>query len=268
MKKDFFLFIILVLVILSSSCSLMDTSATQKLSPLVYYRSDICFTYKIPKKTRNIEDYLSRFSNSTYRKRRFKRDEVRFCGVGVLPYSENYEVKIEAYDKLNFFSLTTCHEEMTSEKRDQGFFKKDGQTRVTYTPTIERGKSCVLYVAAYSKKQKHSSGIIILEDPRYKLNATLYCNGYVMKTRGVSACQTKEGLIQKITFSEEVLPFKKVTQGQAKRKRDCPSLFEDVSKEYEFKLPNRECIYGFRGVESGKIHMLNTIGHEDIIIRE
>lgn len=254
---------ILVLLLLAGCIS-----TPQHLNPSVYYRHDLCFEYEtnnlIKKKIKN---FFKRFKGGRYRRSSFVRDKVKFCGIGVLPYMDEYKIKVTGYGKLNYFALTTCHEETTSENPDDGIRKKNGQIKISYTPTIERGKACPLYISAYNRTQKHAWGIIVLEDPRYTLGATLYCNGYVQEYKGVSACHSRQQLLQKITFNEPVKLLDPVT-GAAGRAKPCPSIGKSGKKEYEFLLPGRECFYGFIGMKTLKVHKLFTSGYEDVIIRE
>lgn len=244
------------------------SAVPQRLDPEVYYRHDICFKYETDKEIRSkIKNFFKRFKGWKYRKTELKNEEIEFCGVGVLPYLEKYDIEVKSFGKLNYFSLTTCHEESTTENPDDGIFKKNGLVKIRYTPTIERGKACPMYVAAYNRAQKHAWGILLLEDPRYQLEATVHCNGYVLDYNGVSICQSRKELVQKISFNEPVKLIDPV-QGAAGKHEPCPPIGVDGQKEYEFLIPGRECYYGFIGMESKKIHKLLTIGYEDVIIRE
>lgn len=261
MKKILFLCALLTL----GGCV---TTSVQKLNPSTYYKQDICFVYE----TGNMEEvkirnFFKRFRNGRYRKTKLVREKAEFCGVGVLPYLDEYKIKVKAKGDLNFFALTTCHEETTSENPDSGWKRKDGEVSFTYKPTMERGKACPLYVSAYNRKQRHSWGIVAFEHPRYEMNATLSCNGYVEDYNGVSICQSREALIQKIEFDEPVKLVRPIN-GAADRKGPCPDIGEDGKKEYTFKIPERECVYGFIGRESGKLHQMYTIGYEEIPVRE
>ena len=85
----------------------------------------------------------------------------------------------------------------------------------------------------------------------------------------VSICDSREGLVQEITFDEKVIVAKPVTGG-AEKKGPCQD-FNKLTTDYKtfrFKLDSRECFQGFVGEDSLTEHMLMTIGHEDIIIRE
>lgn len=248
-------------VLLLTSC-LPDA---QKLNPATYYRHDICFEYETGKVT---EERVRRrlFRRTRYRTTQVK-ETAKFCGVGVLPELDVYHLKIRAKAKLNFFAMSTCHEENTTENPDAGIFKKDGLIKVTYMPTMEKGKACPLYISAFNRKGRHSWGMIVFQDKKYKMKAKLNCNGFASEYEGVSICQSRNGLIQRVTFDEPVKLVKPV-MGASDRKEPCPSIGEDGQKQYTFKLPNRECIYGFIGLESKQIHKMYTIGYEDIVVRE
>lgn len=214
-------------------------TTSQKLNPAVYYKNDMCFKY----------------------------DKKEFCGVGLLPAKDDYEIKVKSYGKLNFFSLTTCHREDTTENPDDGIFRVNGNTKIKFKPEIEKEKACPMYVAAYNMDAKHAWGIIAFENPRFKLKAKLECNGDVVKNNGVSICQSRQGLIQRITFNEEVVMGKPIA-GPEDRNKPCNELPTSDNKVFEFELSNRECRYVFLGKESKELHTLYTIGYEDIVIRE
>lgn len=240
-----------VLLTLSSCVS----QQIQKLNPTVYYRNDLCFSF----------DTRDMWKRVVYRDKGklFKK----FCGASVLPYAESYEFEVQGYGKLDFFSLTTCHEEVTTERPDKGIFKKNGKTKVRYVPTLEKRLKCPLFISAYNKRQRHAWGVMVFETPDYKLNARVYCNGHVSKTNGVSICQSRAGLIQRIEFDEPVKPVAPVS-GAADRAKACPVIANDGDTFIQYPIPERECIYGFIGKRSGEVHQHYSIGYEEIIIRE
>lgn len=260
---------ILTLIIVLFIQTACISQQAQKLNPSVYYRPDVCVVYEteeMPEKKKT--NFFKRLFSEKYRRNKAMEGKARFCGVGVLPYIDQYKLTIEAHGKLNFFAVTTCHEESTSENPDGGFFsRKKGITTINYVPTIERGRACPLYISTYSKRQKHGHAIMAFEDPRFQLKSKLYCNGFIKSYNGVSICAVREGLIQKIVFDEPVKLVKPAI-GAAEKLKPCPSMGEDYQTEYEFKMPKRECIYQFIGKNSRKIHQFFSIGYEDLIIRE
>lgn len=257
--------ICLVLAVMVNSCTLFP-SAPQRLDPAIYYKQDICVTYETGE-IEKAKKFFKRYKTGRYRRTKNKKKTVSFCGVGVLPFMDTYKMRVDSHGALNFFALTSCHEENTSENPDSGWFKKKGRVSFTYSPTLEQGKACPLYISAYNKKQKHGWAILAFEHKRYQLPMKYFCNGYELDTLGVSICQSREGLIQKVVFEEEVKPLKPVN-GAADRKADCPVIAPKDATEYTFKLPPRDCIYGFIGKTSKKIHKMYSVGYEEIIVRE
>lgn len=256
------LFLIFSLLFFTSCVS----QSVQKLNPLVYYKNDLSFEYKLSKEQKkNLPEFLSRFGKQKYRKRLIKSDVITFHGVGTLPYAKDYNFKVIGFAKFDYFSATSCHEELVSNDRNS-WFKKNGETDLSYAPTLERGKNCPLFIATYSKTQKHGFGLLVFEDPRYKLKAELHCNGYLLKTNGVSICQSKMGLLQKIVFDEEVHLLDPV-KGAAERRNPCPEIKITDGKSFEYLIPARECVYGFIGKKSREIHQHHTVGYENIIVR-
>ena len=251
-------------------CSCGSISSPQKLNPEVYYKNDICVTYR--------RDVNKHGAIGTWYRNKVKRQfrlfkkakqyqEIYMCGVGVLPedYEYNFEIKHRA--KLNFFAVNTCHREITTENPDQGLFKKNGKLNLNYKPTLEKGKACPLYMAAYNRNGRHGWGTFAFESENFTLPAKIECNGDEIQFNGVSICQSRFGTLQKITFAEEVLPAKPVN-GPAERVLDCPVLPTKDGKTFEFIMPKRECFYGFIGKKSLKEHKLYTIGYEEVIVRD
>jgi len=255
--------LLLPLLLLLTGC--LASMPVQKLNPATYYINDICVTYETGKKIKAPVDFGEddwwENTNSTI------KEKKTFCGVGVLPYRKSYDLTVVNKGKLNFFSMTTCHREITTENPDDGIFRKNGKIKVKYTPTIELGEACPLFLAAFNRKGKHGWATIALEHPKFRLAAQLECNGSVYKGNGVSICQSRFGLIQKISFEKEVVPVRPVN-GAAERKKACPVLPTKDNKTFEYMMPTRECIYQFVEKGSKKIHKLYTIGYEQLIVRE
>ena len=220
---------ILILFTILPSCS----SVPQKLDPKVYYKRDM----------------------------ELNIDKFQAEGVLVVPYKEKYQFDVTAQGKLDLFTFTTCHREETTEKAGGKYFNGPRRTKFEYIPTpIEsEGVACPVVLAGYSKKGKHSWGIVEFEHPDLTLPALLSCDGSVYNTRGVSICQAKRGLLQEIKFSEEVI---------VAIENVCIELTSKDNKTFRFKMPERECTFRFvtkNGEE--KWHRLTTVGYEMILVR-
>lgn len=256
-----------ILIILLLSVIGCTTPTPQKLNPAVYYKNDICFSYDMDvKKYGKVRTWFRNKHKRVFEQNK-DNTKVIFCGVGVLPYQAEYKIHIDSFNRLNFFSMSTCHREVTTENPDKGLFKKNGFHKIHYRPTVEAGKACPMYVGAFNKKGRHGWGIVAFEHPRFTLEATIECNGDSIQFGGTSICQARYSLLQTITFDEEVLPVRPVN-GPAGRKADCPVLATKDNKKFNFIMPGRECVYGFIGKTSRKKHKFYTVGYEQLIVRE
>ena len=186
-------------------------------------------------------------------------------GVGaiVLPYSAEYNIKIASPGKLDLFTLTTCHREHIKESAGRtGFFGGGGkEVEYVFTPVegIERGEyACPIQLGGYEqKKGRHAWGFIDFESPSLELTALIKCNGWTRHSRGVSVCQSREGLIQYIEFN-----------GQTLAASSCASTTSDDRKVFRYKAPKGECVIRFKDLLLGDEHRHTVIGYEGILIRE
>jgi hypothetical protein len=229
--------ILLFILLLIGSCV-----TQQKLDPMVYYKKDLMIEY-------DGEDYY---------------------GVAVLPYKDEYKIRIKAHGEMNTFSVVNCHMEKDTANPDGKYFLK-GRTTIRHKPSpIEKEGDCPLHIAVFNEKKKHGWGFIAFEHPSYTLPAVVHCNGEVEKYNGVSVCSTRQGLKQRIIFSEEVLVGHGVS-GPSQRSEPCPPILSYGSrrgKTFDYKLPSRECSYIFTSIATGAEHILHNIGHEDSIVRD
>lgn len=260
----------LSLIFLAGCGGLLTDPSPQKLNPAVYYKQDICITYR--RDVNKHGEVGTWYRNRVKRKfRLFKKDkkyqEITICGVGVLPKDDSYNLEISHKGKLNYLIANTCHREVSAENPDKGIFKKNGKMYFDYKPTLEKNKTCPLYLAVYNQKRKHGWGTYAFESDAYKLPASVSCNGDEIDFGGTSICHARYNTIQKITFPEVVRPVRPVN-GPAERKADCPVIAPKDGKVFEYKIPARECYYGFIGIKSGREHRLYTSGWEDIVVRD
>jgi hypothetical protein len=181
-----------------------------------------------------------------------------FKGVGtlVVPRSQDYRLRAKFRGKGDLVTLKTCHRENEMEKLGRS-------ERLTFKPVggLEDDGKCFLEVAAFEhKKGRHSWFMLDFENEQFTLPAFVKCNGSTYNSRGVTICQSKEGLVQVLEFPEPV----KISE-----KAKCFDSIKKPSGAYwEFNMPNRECSVIAMGMESGRMHKITLIGYEKIIIRE
>ena len=143
----------------------------------------------------------------------YKRD-MNICmdgkcsqGVIVVPKKEKYKFKIEAHGHLDLFTFSTCHREDTTEAHAKRNWWGRSNKKVEGTFSPVKGMEdeyCPGYIGAYDKNGRHSWGFVDFETADATLPATLYCNGEVIESKGVSVCQAKKGLIQVVEFDHPV----------------------------------------------------------------
>lgn len=181
-------------------------------------------------------------------------------GVLVVPSSAKYEIKIKAPGKLDLYTITSCHREETGHK--DGIWKNK---KMTYdyvpVPGIEDRGPCPVHLGAYEKTQgRHSWGLLDFEDPSATMPAKIKCNGEIYQANGVSICQSKEGLLQEIEFSEPMV---------ADFDKACPQPKVIDNKVFQYAIGKGHCLHYFQEIRgSGRIHRQTTIGYESILIRE
>lgn len=167
----------------------------------------------------------------------------------------SYKLKIKAADDNDIVLLRTCAREQYSE--DEG-----GTWKVTYTPIDpeERSPACPLRIYSLDAKGKNAFGFMVLQDPeKFKLPVYTRCNGRHTFQTGVSVCQTKEGLLQALVFSEDVVIEPSAPHCDFK---------QSTGREFVFGTPNRECSWAVVGLESGKEMIHWSLGYEKLMLRE
>jgi hypothetical protein len=185
-----------------------------------------------------------------------------FKGVAVAPLSHRYKFEITAKGKLDLFTFSTCHRDIAIEEAgEDGIFGNSRRVKYRYVPAnnLEKHGMCPVLLGGYEKSRgRHSWGFVDFQTPERTVKATISCNGEVKETNGVSICQSKAGLIQKIMFEKEMIvsPDKKCPMKKTK------GLF------FEYAINVGFCVFEFMEVESGNLHRHSTFGYEKILLRE
>ncbi len=195
----------------------------------------------------------------------YKRDikiqinNKEYEGATVLPHARTYNLLLTPKGELDLVLVTSCHREYSVEPSSSGVFSKN-EFPYSYTPVpgLEDVPSCSLRVNAYEKdKGRHSWAFIAFEHEDLTLPATLKCNGKISSFNGVSVCQSKEGLIQRIEFREIVRAWSPEKCGSVGKR----------GKIFEFPISLGECQYTFEAKDK-KRHTMTTIGYEGVLVRE
>lgn len=187
--------------------------------------------------------------NTVYKKDvNFTVNGKKFKGVGVVPRAVNYEISIEyPQGKIDLLSISNCH-------RDIQASSEGTKANLTFIPNdIE--KDCPLDIGVYDEKGRHGWGYLFFEREDAILPAKLLCNGETIIARGVSACQSKIGTVQKIIFG---YPVRGVSS------EGCQ--FKQNGQEFEYEVVKNFCYYAFSD-DHGNIHNHSIFGYETFPIR-
>lgn len=194
-------------------------------------------------------------------------------GTVTVPLRSENVVHVTAAGDLDLFVMANCMSEKVKPKAwnvkttiKSGLFGWSSKTidlkkevEFTYVPQgMETLGSCPLELYGFAKDGKHSWGFIDFQTDTFKLQGTLVCNGDKRAFDGVEACQSKEGLFQQLSFTEEV--FMSPDPG-------C-ELDKTVGKDFTFQMPPGRCVYRIKGKDTGLLGKLTLIGYNKILIRE
>lgn len=189
-------------------------------------------------------------------------------GVLVIPKSKKYKMNVKAIGKLDLFTVTSCHREITQEDagykgRFLGFGKDSRLAKMEFIPAkgLEDSGSCPIEFGGYEKKRgRHSWGILVAEHDGATLPSKVHCNGRDAQYRGVSICQSRAGLVQKIEFPTPV-----VYNLDKACKYTHVKLID--GKTFEYRMPEGECLIYFQEIgDSARISEHYDYGYSKIII--
>lgn len=188
---------------------------------------------------------------------------VPFDGSGVIPWSDVYNFKIISRVDVDLFTVSSCHRDFSVESAISiGWFQKKRGYEYEYRPAdgIENSGSCLVRIGAYNRDKGASAwGIVDFETKEANLPAQNVCNGNSAQTNGVSVCQSRAGLIQRLVFPVAVHHSDNI-------EARC-NLKSTDGKTWEYLMPQGECVIAFKELNGSKIHRHTTVGYTDILIR-
>jgi hypothetical protein len=209
------------------------------------------------------------FKNGLYRKEVVLSVDGK-TGLGALtvPKKEKYDIWLSSLGNMDLFRITTCHREtilkgVGFKGNFLGIGKNDKLTNIKYSPVkdIEDNGTCPVEFGFYEKKKgRHSWGVLIIESNNLLLPSTTKCNGETLENSGVSVCQSRAGLIQRIVFSEAVV-FQIPKNG-------CKYDFKITdNKVFEYRMPEGECMVYFQEInDNGRIAEHYDYGYKKILV--
>ncbi len=199
---------------------------------------------------------------------------IPFDGIGVIPPAKSYKFRIESKQDVDLVTITSCHRDFSRESViDVGWFKKNRGFEYVYTPApgIEDTGQCLIRLGVYNKSVPNQNAFAILDirTPTETLPARNICDGANGEAGGVSMCQSKVGLIQRLVFPVLVTSLSPDTAPDsiADKPKICVGTWLDAST-WEYKLGTGECYMAF--MESSKPHRFHrhtAIGYTKVEIR-
>lgn len=203
---------------------------------------------------------------------RYVVNGVEYEGVSTIPRAERYEITIRPRSKMTMIAFITCARSHIFTPESKGWLWKNNEFDYVnpdngddaYVPSeLEKEGACPLQIDAYDKeKGQHAWAFMDFCSAANKLDAKLICNGTVIESErgcGVSTCQSKSGLLQKIEFAEPVYVAED-------KECELPDTEEDGA--FIFDVHTGQCVYAFVGRDSRNIHRSTFIGYEGILVRE
>lgn len=188
-----------------------------------------------------------------------------FEGLAVLNTGTSYAFSIAPEKPFDLFTAATCHREIdadqvTIEKKSRWFGASNKQVvRFEYTPRLglETGTYCGLEIGVYDKDngQEYWGFIDFNNDIGRGLDALVYCNGEKLAASNSAICQSRAGLIQKVSFNEPVEVLS-----------DCSDFETEDSLGFKFQMPYESCVSLFHN-ENGMFR-LTTFGYNRIKIKD
>jgi len=193
---------------------------------------------------------------------------VHINGMGVVPKSNFYKVKVFPPGKADMITLTSCHRvvKTPNPKKKGGWFSKGYyEFVIPMANTVDGDETCFFDIGVFEKKKgRHAWGMIAFEDPFYKLKGLKKCNGETKQYGGVSTCQAQNGSIQEYKFDRVVSPSEV---------KGCEITNIDYevknSKVWRFLMPAGPCEVEFYDINDplNKIHRASLFGFDITPIR-
>lgn len=187
-------------------------------------------------------------------KKKCSKKPYRINGFGVVPMAELYKITVKAPGKIDLLTGVTCHRQWKAIKPKTDWLNKGYTFYFKPMKGIENVKSCALELGVYERlKGRHGWALLEFKGPRERLTASIKCNGRTYNNVGVSACQAKYGLIQAISFEQDV----DVEAGPG-----CSIQKSSNKRYYEFTMPKGDCtIYFAAWNDENKFHRLTLFGY-------
>lgn len=191
--------------------------------------------------------------SKTYRKTlRFSVNGERATGTYTAKKKPIYKIDIAVPQKPAVVKLTSCHQEH--------IFQKPGK-EIDYdyqpNPDIEAGNlPCLVEISALEESGKNQWGMINFQLPVENMDASVQCNGEVVKTNGSYVCQGRADLVQGVEFDRDVSSYSP---------EDCNTIEPSQGSKFYVSMSEGMCFYLFAD-GAGKLYRLVTFGYNEALL--
>jgi len=190
------------------------------------------------------------------REMKFKVNGVKGTGVMVAARADRYKIVISMDKKPEIIKLTTCHREYTIE-RGRWSGRKSHVFDFTANVDIENVGYCPIFIGAFDMQGQHSWGMIEINNEHTP--ATVQCNGTKKRYKGVSICQSRDGLQQRISFDQIM---------QVQSTGGCGDAISEDSRIFDFYMQKGICNFVFFNRNTNSYHRLTTVGYSDVMLEK
>jgi hypothetical protein len=174
-------------------------------------------------------------------------------GLLVVPARAHYTFKASLFRKASIVKIRSCH-------REHVLINPGNDFEYVYDPDLNlemrENSYCPLEIGAFDTSAQHSWAFIDFVNAE-TLAAHIGCNGSKWDARGVSICQSRFGLVQRISFDVAV---------KAYAPDDCAQPHELPNNVFTIELSKAKCVYLFQDDKRNR-HRLTTWGYDDVIMR-
>lgn len=187
---------------------------------------------------------------------------VAFDGVGVVPYSTDYQMNIVSRVDVDMLLINSCHRSIQFPSAiELGWFDKKRGFAYDFQPNeMENNGSCLVKISSLNKDSNTENAWAILDfqTPESTLPSTQQCNGDYSSSTGVSICQSKTGLVESIKFTVPV---------EMASSAPCPFTTKD-NYSWKYQIADGVCVVDFHEIASPhRKHRHTSVGFNAVQIR-
>lgn len=190
-----------------------------------------------------------------------------YDGVGVVAAADKYDIHVESQIRLDRIEVETCARQDVCQNDkhcppsfevESGWWGNPGKRMVYHfiPSAIEAEGSCPIFIKVFDKAALAAWGFLAVRKDE-TLSGLFVCNGQSVLYPGHSVCQTKAGLIQRLSFEIPIEDFEV--------DRQC-GLKKIDEKNFELRPELGLCTGKFYADK--RWHGIDIIAYDEVLIRQ